>query len=212
MQFTMSSSLERAARSKFFTTKWTVTLPSHPGLKFFRTTPSYFDLWLPMVMDPANNELQDTADKLWDDAAKDKFMERAQTRYDDLNIAHNGLDILVEQDGKLVGYGDIYEGEPGKASVGVVLNKEARGKGIGKASIQVFTQLGFELGKEISTGTMKANAAMRGIMKSLGIEEIEKVVDIPGRGVVAEIEGELERMKWRSIPMNIQFEDPEAST
>ncbi|KAG0650332.1 hypothetical protein D0Z07_3235 [Hyphodiscus hymeniophilus] len=206
----MESSTEQDARSKFFTQSWTVTLPSHPGLKFFRITPSYFDQWLPLVMDPANNELQDTAGKVWDNAAQAEWRGRAQKRYDDLNIAHNGLDILVELNGKLIGYGDIYAFNPTEASVGIILNKEARGRGIGKLGIQVFTQLGFELGLEINTGTMKANGPMRGIMKSLGIEEIEKVVEIPGRGVVAEIEWELKREDWKSIDMKIEFGEPVA--
>lgn len=207
----MSSSTERDVRSEFFTRSWTVTLPSHPGLKFFRATPALFDTWLPIVMDPVNNELQDTAGKVWDDAAKTEWRERAQKRYDDLNTAFNGLDLLVELDGKLIGYGDIYESEPGEASVGVVLNKDARGKGVGKASIQVFTQLGFDLGLKISTGTMKANAPMRGIMKSLRIEEVEKIVEIPGRGVVAEVEYNLERAKWKDIDMKVEFGQPGAS-
>jgi RimJ/RimL family protein N-acetyltransferase len=207
----MSSSREQDARSKFFTQSWTVTLPSHPGLKFFRATPPLFDLWLAIVMDPANNELQDTAGKIWDDAAKREWRERSQKRYDDLNTAHNGLDILVELDGKLVGYGDMYESKPGEASVGIILNKDARGKGIGKAGIQVLTQLGFEIGENISTGTMKANAPMRGIMKSLGIEEIENIVEIPRRGVVAEIEWEIERAKWKSIDMKVEFGEPVSS-
>jgi RimJ/RimL family protein N-acetyltransferase len=207
----MSSSTEQDAHSKFFTQSWTVTLPSHPGLKFVRATPPLFDAWLPIVMDPANNELQDSAGKAWDDVAKKTWRDRAQKRFDDLNTAHNGLDVLIELDGNYIGYGDIYEFKPGQASVGVILNKDARGKGIGKASIQVFTQLGFELGLEISSGTMKANAPMRGIMKSLGIEEIDKIVEIPGRGVVAEVEYNLERAKWKDLDMEIAFGGPVAS-
>ena len=207
----MSSSIEQDARSRFFTRSWAVTIPSHPGLKFYRATPSHFELWLPIVINPANNELQDSAGKVWDESAKKEWLERSQMRYDDLNIAHNGLNILVELDGKVVGYGDIYEIKAGEASVGVVLNREARGRGIGKASIQVLTQLGFALGEEISVGTMKANAPMRGIMSSLGIEETEKIVDIPGRGVVAEIEWELKSEEWKTIDMNVEFGESIAS-
>ena len=58
---------------------------------------------------------------------------------------------------------------------------------------------------------MKANAPMRGIMSSLGIEEIEKIVDIPGRGVVAEIEWELKREEWKTIDMNVEFGESIAS-
>lgn len=188
-----------------------MTLPSRPGLKCLRATPSHFDVWLPIVMNPVNNELQDSAGKVWDEAANAEWRERVQKRYDDLNTKFNGLDILVELDGKIVGYGDIYEFAPGEASVGVVLNREARGKGIGKASIQVFTQLGFELGLKISSGTMKANAPMRGIMKSLGIEEVEKIVELPGRGVVAELDYAIDHEKWKDIDMKVVFGEPLAS-
>jgi RimJ/RimL family protein N-acetyltransferase len=158
-----------------------------------------------MVMDPLNNELQDSAGKLWDDAAKTEWRERVQKRYHELNTSFNGLDVLIELDGRLVGYGDIFEFASREASVGIVLNKEARGKGIGKAGIQVLTQLGFELGMHISLGTMKANAPMRGIMKSLGIEEEEKIIEIPGRGVVAEVEYTIERAQWADIDIKVEF-------
>lgn len=202
----MSSPKEQDPRAKYFTKKWTVTVPSYPGLKFYPATPSHFDVLLPMAIDPINNELMDNASKIWDEAAITEWKERNSKRHVDLNKNFNGLNMLVELDGKAVGYGDVYEFKAGEATVGIVLNKEARGKGIGKVGIQIFTQLGWELGLKISSGTMKANKAMRGVMKSLGVEEVEKVVEIPGRGVVAELDYEIEREKWKNIDMKVEFE------
>ena len=203
-----SNEQEQDARSKYFTHNWTITLPSHPGLTFFRATPSHFDVWLPMAMNPSNNELQDSAGKVWDEAAIAEWREHGRQRYADLNSKFNGMDVLVGLGGKTVGYGDIYEVEPGVASVGIVLDKEARGRGIGKDGMRVLTQLGFELGMKISSGTMKINGPMRGVMRSLGVEEVEKIVSIPGRGVVAELEYTVERDRWRNVDMRVEFGGP----
>jgi RimJ/RimL family protein N-acetyltransferase len=158
-----------------------------------------------MAMDPTNNELQDTANKTWDEAAITEWKEHHQNRYNDLNTKYNGLDILIGLDGKTIGYGDIYEFESGVASVGIVLNKEARGKGVGKDGMRVLTQMGFELGMKISSGTMKANEPMRGVMRSLGVDEVEKVVSLPGRGLVAELDYTVGRDKWKDVDMKVEF-------
>lgn len=94
------------------------------------------------------------------------------------------------------------------ASVGIVLNKGARGKGVGKDGMRVLTQMGFELGMKISSGTMKANEPMRGVMKSLGVDEVEKMVILPGRGVVAELDYTVEREKWKDVDMKVEFGGP----
>lgn len=197
-------SSQETLSTKLFTHPWTITLPSHPGLTFARATPAHIAAWLPV---------QDGGGEAWDEAAVGEWKERVTKRWEEGNEErrHDGLDVLVLWEGRVVGYGDICPvgGEAGqgqgRASVGIVLEEAVRGRGLGTAGVRVFVQLGWALGLRVHVGTMKGNAAMRGVMRSLGVEGREKIVDIPGRGVVAEVEYEVERDGWRAAEMAVEF-------
>lgn len=199
-----AAAAEAPPHSKFFTQTWTITVPSYPSLTYIRATPSLFDVWLPLVTSRANNEAQGI-DTVWKEAKIDEWKQYYRTRYGIQNLRLRGLDLLICLDGKVVGYGDVTETAPGVANVGIILNPEARGKGVGKVTVRVFAQLGFEMGMTIEAGTMKANGPMRGLMKSLGIAEVEEIVDIPGRGVVAELVYKIDRRALKEIDMRVEF-------
>jgi RimJ/RimL family protein N-acetyltransferase len=196
-------------QSKYFLRQWTVTVPSYPSLKYYRATPSHFKDWLPIMSDPKNNELQDTKDKAWDEAAVTKWKEEAETRHNESNIKFTALPVLIEYEGKVVGYGDVWPdaSDSGTTSVGVLLNESVRGRGIGKTTIAVLAQLGFDFGLPVTSGTMKANAPMRAVMASLGVPEKEELVTAPGRGVVAEVVYNINRDNWTGIEMKIEFDE-----
>ncbi|KIN07714.1 hypothetical protein OIDMADRAFT_16284 [Oidiodendron maius Zn] len=193
--------------SKYFLREWIVTVPSYPSLKFYRATPSHFDSWTPIITDPKNNELQDTKDKVWDDAAIAKWQAESEACYYEANIKFKALGVLVEFEGKVVGYGDVWPTSNGSASIGILLNEVVRGRGIGKIAMSVLIQIGFDFHVPISTGTMKVNFAMRTLMKSLGAREEDKLVMDPERGVLAEVVYDIRREDWKALDMKIEFGD-----
>jgi RimJ/RimL family protein N-acetyltransferase len=196
--------------SKYFLWQWTVTVPSYPFLKFYRATPSRFDDWIPIMTDPKNNELQDTHDKIWDEAAIAKWKTETEARYHESNTKFEPLEVLIEYEGKAVGYGDVWP-TSGSASIGILLNEAVRGRGIGKTAMAVLAQIGFDFNLPISTGTMKANVAMRALMASLGVAEEEKLVTAPGRGVLAEVVYGIKPENWKKVEMKIEFNEEELS-
>lgn len=119
------------------------------------------------------------------------------------------LKVLVEVNGQVSGFGDIFVVEQGVANIGVVLNKEARGKGLGKLTVSVLTQLTLDFGLDVVAGTMGGNAPMRFTLRSLGFREEEKVIEILGRGVVAEFSYSLLRDAWKEVEMCVVFGDGE---
>ncbi|TGO90009.1 hypothetical protein BPOR_0083g00100 [Botrytis porri] len=194
-------------RSNFFTKKWTITIPSHPTVKFFRATPSHFDAWLPLATDADNNKLQDSKDQFWDEVAISKWKDNMYDQYDKSNTDFHCLKALFEVDGKVMGFGDIYVVKPGIANIGVVLNKEVRGKGLGKLTASVLTQLTLDFGLQTVAGTMRDNEAMRSTLRNLGFVEEEKIIEIEGRGVVAEFSYTLLREGWKDIELSVEFEE-----
>lgn len=70
----------------------------------------------------------------------------------------------------------------------------------------MLAQICFQVGLGAVSGTMKVNAPMRGVMKSLGVAEKEEITDLPGRGIVSELAYSIEQDKWIDIGMNVDFE------
>ncbi|TGO48379.1 hypothetical protein BCON_0242g00150 [Botryotinia convoluta] len=194
-------------RSNFFTKKWTITIPSYPTVKFFRATPSHFDVWLPIATNADNNELQDSKDQVWDEVAISKWKDNMYDQYDKSNTDFHCLKVLVEVDGKVMGFGDIFVVKPGIANIGVVLNKEVRGKGLGKLTASVLTQLTLNFGLQAVAGTMRDNEPMRSTLRNLGFVEEEKIIEIEGRGIVAEFSYALLREGWKGIELSVEFEE-----
>jgi RimJ/RimL family protein N-acetyltransferase len=196
--------------SKYFLRQWIVTVPSYPSLKFYRATPSHFDVWTPIMTDPKNNELQDTKDKVWDEAAIAAWLAESEASYHESNIKFKALEVLVEFEGRVVGYGGVWP-TSSDASIGILLNEGVRGRGIGRTAMCVLIQIGFDFGLPVSTGTMKANVAMRALMKSLGVPEEEKLVTDPVRGVLAEVVYSVQREGWKLLDMKVEFGNEEQS-
>ncbi|KAF7943073.1 hypothetical protein EAE96_011016 [Botrytis aclada] len=194
-------------RPNFFTKKWTITYPSYPTVKFFRATPSHFDVWLPIAINADNNKLQDSKDQVWDEVAISKWKENMRNQYVKANTDFDCLKILVEVDGQVKGFGDIFVVRPGVANIGVVLNKEARGKGLGKLTASVLTQLTLDFGLQAVAGTMRDNEPMRSTLRNLGFVEEEKIIEIEGRGIVAELSYALSPEGWKDIELSVEFEE-----
>lgn len=193
--------------SRFFTRKWTLSVPTRPSFKMFRATPSHFQVWVPLVTNPANNELQDTKDNIWDSAAIEDWKRKAEKQYAEANIKFNVLEVLVELDGKVMGYGDIYTIREGVASIGIILDKSARGLGLGKLAVGALAQICFDYGIRPVVGTMKANIPMRRVMAGLGATEKESITVLPGRGVVAEVDFVFDAESWKKVNMSVEFDD-----
>lgn len=126
-------------------------------------------------------------------------------------VKFSELGVLIEHDSQVVGYGDVYPTSTGTVSIGVLLNKGARRRGIGKTAVRVLVQIAFDFSRPIGTGTMKANVPMRALMASLGVAEKEEVITVPGQGVLAEIVCRIERETWRAMEMKVEFEEEESS-
>lgn len=73
----------------FFTEKWVVIVRSQPSFGMFRATPEEYDRWLPLVTNPAKNELQDTKDKIWDKIAIDDRKQNPASQYCESNTRFN---------------------------------------------------------------------------------------------------------------------------
>lgn len=201
--------LSSAEATNYFTQPWTITTPSRPNVKFFLATPSHHDEWLPIIINPENNKLMDDVkDKIWDEAAISEWRTRVLDAYTKSLTACDHLNLLISENDKVLGYGNLFKLKDGSFNVGCVLDVSAQGKGIGKLSTAVMITLAFKIGKEdnVEAGTMKANAAMRGVMRSLGIEEKEKLVVVEGRGVLAELSYTIERSKWKDIGLDVNWE------
>lgn len=120
---------------------------------------------------------------------------------------------MISESGKFIGYGDLFLLKSGAFNVGVVLDASVHGRGIGRLSTAVFVQLGFEIGRNgVSAGTMKANGAMRGVMRSLGVEEVEDLVVVEGRGVLAELLFVVERERWKDVKLDVVWGENELKT
>ncbi|KAM0161140.1 hypothetical protein ACHAPG_002619 [Botrytis cinerea] len=194
-------------RPKFFTKKWTITIPSNPTVRFFRATASHFDVWLPVATNADNNKLQDSKDQVWDEVAISKWKDRMHDQYVKSNTDFHCLKVLIEVDGQVMGFGDIFVIRPGIANIGVVLNEEVRGKGLGKLTTSVLTQLALNFGLQAVAGTMRDNEPMRSTLRNLGFVEEEKIIELEGRGIVAEFSYTLSRKGWKDIDLSVEFEE-----
>ena len=200
---------------RFFTEDWIITLPSHPNAKFIRMIPSRHEQQIKILSNPLNHPFENPADQaeVWDEAFIAGVNQRFDERYTLSKTAFQAIDILVELDGEIVGSGTVMEipqVQKGLANIGLTLSPVARGKGLGKAAMQVLLRLSNECQVDhVHAGTMKANVPMRSLAKSLGFVEREEVLEVPGRGVVAEILFEdFRQERWKDLEMNVEFLGP----
>ncbi|KAB8298141.1 hypothetical protein EYC80_001897 [Monilinia laxa] len=196
--------------SKFFTEDWTATIPSHPNLRFIRLIPSRYDHLVRILSNPLN----DPNNRLPDDTSwKDSDSQDLIYTFTKLHIAaktdHNSLSLLVEENGKIVGLGTIHEFEhqPRLANIGTMLEAEGRGHGVGKVLMKLLLRLSNELDVDaVEAGTFKGNVAMRGLMRSLGVEETDEEKIVPGDRKVAEVMfKDIERERWENFEFVVEF-------
>ena len=198
---------------RFFTSNWTITLPSHPHLRFTRAHPGNHDAWLAVASHPDNNKPPGwpCQDLIWNDERRARDKSRFLEKWTEFQTKRNGFDVLVldAADGRILGNGQAHEVKSLQGNIGLELMADARGKGVGKALFMVLLRLSNELdveGLKVGAGTMKSNEAMRALARGFGLVETEEVVDIPGRGVVAEIcWNGIEREKWLGLEWKVEF-------
>ncbi|KAG4027668.1 hypothetical protein MFRU_028g00900 [Monilinia fructicola] len=196
--------------SKFFTEDWTVTLPSHPNLRFIRLIPSRYNHLVRILSnplnDPNNRRPDDTS---WQDSDSQNLTSIFTKRHLAAKMDHKALSLLVKEDGKMVGIGMIHELEhqPRVANIGTILEAEGRGHGVGKVLMELLLRLSNELDVDaVEAGTFKANAAMRGLMRSLGVEETDEEKIMPGNRKVAEVLfKDIARERWKDLEIGVEF-------
>jgi len=107
-----------------------------------------------------------------------------------------------------VGVANVHVIEGRGANLGLLMEEKARGKGVGKATMEVLLRLSNEIKADyVEAGTMKANKPMRALARSFGFKEREEVYEVEGRGVLAEVLlGGIEREKWLGLEMVVEFE------
>ncbi len=176
---------------RFFTEDWSITLPSHPTIEFIRLTPPRSPEMIKIMSNPLNKPFENPSerDEVWDADFIADVNQRFLARYQKSKTDFQCLDIIVVIDGETVGSGAVQASpqvEEGLANIGLYLAESARGKGIGKATMEVLLRLSNEIdATHVHAGTMKANIPMRKLAKSLGFMEREEVLTVPGWGVVA---------------------------
>jgi RimJ/RimL family protein N-acetyltransferase len=198
--------------TRFFTEAWAITVPSHPNVKFIHLTPEHHDEYIKLDSNPLNRPFSDPLDKIWTEERKQEVKRRLRERYILSKTKYRALDLLVQVNGKSVGGGGVYEIPDvvaGLANVGLLLEESVRGMGLGKAMFQVLLRLSNELDIDVvGAGTMKANKPMRALAASLGLEEKEEIVKVPGRGVLAELIYITDQTKWKDFKINVEFKGP----
>jgi RimJ/RimL family protein N-acetyltransferase len=201
--------------TRFFTEDWIITVLSHPHVRFIRLTPIHLDEHIERTSDPNNRPFSNPDDKIWSEERKEATKARHQERYTLSKTKHQALEFLVHIDGKLMGYGGVFEIPEvvvGFANLGLGLDPSLRGTRLGNAMMKVLLRLSNEIDASvISVGTMKANKPMRALATSLGFEEREEIVDIPGKGVIAEVVFSIDNAKWRAwkdYEINVEFKGP----
>lgn len=133
----MSSGSISDARTLYFSRDWRITIPSRPNVKFTRVTPARFEEMIPLITNANNNEYQDSKDKIWDASAVEEQLAGLATRYEEGPGKQGSIEAFVELDGKVVGFGGIWlRGNGRGGDIGVVLNEEGRGKGLGKLTVR----------------------------------------------------------------------------
>jgi RimJ/RimL family protein N-acetyltransferase len=201
--------------SRFFTEDWTITVPLHPTVKFLRLTPPRTNEQIKILTNPDNQPFASPADReeVWDEEGIQQTKQRFHERYTLAKEKFNCLEILVQVGGEAVGLGGVYEipqVQAGLANIGLMLVESARGRGIGKSAMQVLLRLSNELDVVlVHAGTMLANKPMRALAATLGFTEREELLQIPGRGVVAELLFEdIDYKRWKDLDMNVEFTGP----
>ncbi len=211
---TVSSHTMPPSDTRFFTEDWILTLPSHPDVKFIRLTPPVFGERIKILADPLNHPFDSPADKeVWTPIKIEESRQRFIDQYNLSKAKYRALGILVQIDGKTVGQGGVHEipmVKAGLANIGLSLAESARGKGLGKATMQILLRLSNELEVNIvHAGTMLANKPMRALAAALGFTEREEVLSIPGRGIVAEILFEnVDYKKFKDLNIDVEFTGP----
>ncbi|TGO15758.1 hypothetical protein BTUL_0036g00490 [Botrytis tulipae] len=196
--------------SKLFTEDWIITIPSHPHLRFIRLIPSRYDHLVRIFSNPLNDPNNRTPDDTsWKESDSHDLIKTYTQRFSTSKTSHNALALLVEENGIIVGIGLVNELEhqPRFANIGTILEEAGRGHGVGKVLMELLLRLSCEMNVDVvEAGTMKKNAAMRGLMRSLGIEEVEEEKIMPGNRKVAEIMfKDIERQRWRDFEIQVEF-------
>ncbi|KAL2068048.1 hypothetical protein VTL71DRAFT_16146 [Oculimacula yallundae] len=213
---------------RFFTHTWSITLPTHPHLRFVRLTPSNHAAWLDVESHPDNNipPGYPGQDILWSATRREESTKRFLKNWGGFQEKRNGIYVVVVDvgigvdgrdgdesgngTGRVIGQGQVEEVKPQECNIGMELVTAARGKGVGRALFEVLIRLSNEIegereGIRVSAGTMKSNGPMRKLARKMGLVEREEVVEVPGRGVVAEVCWDIERESWRGLEWRVEF-------
>ncbi|CAD6448670.1 2fea7afe-b7bb-430c-b95b-96d077a3a01f [Sclerotinia trifoliorum] len=196
--------------SKFFTEDWTITIPTHPKLRFIRLIPTRYNHLVRIFSNPLNDPHNPASIAAnWKESDTHDLIKTYTRRYTSAKTAHNALALLVEEKGTIVGIGLMHElkYEPGVANIGTILEEEARGHGVGKVLMELLLRLSNDLDVDaVEVATMKGNSAMRGLMRSLGVEETDKERIVPGDRKVAEvIFKDVDRKRWKDFEFEVEF-------
>ncbi|CAG8978142.1 hypothetical protein HYALB_00013025 [Hymenoscyphus albidus] len=203
----------------FFTKDWTITLPSRPepNLKYIRLTPNETAGFERFVEEAASRPAAKSSNTETSPVGLKASFEpggRMQKMYIESQTQHHALDVFIYLDDRFVGWGAMYEitppfSKPSVANIGIKLLPEVQGKGLGKTLMQLLLRLSNEVDADIiEAGTMKENASMRAIAKSVGLVESDKINFVPGRGVVADVMFEnIERERWRDFDMLVELRE-----
>ncbi|ESZ95887.1 hypothetical protein SBOR_3700 [Sclerotinia borealis F-4128] len=196
--------------SKFFTQDWTITIPTHPHLRFIRLIPSRYNHLICILSNPLNdpnNRLP--TDTSWSPSDTSSLIQTFSTRYHASKTGHNALVLLIEEDAQIIGIGLMHEIEhqPRLANIGLILEEIGRSHGVGSITMQVLLRLSNELEVDkVEAGTMKGNVGMRRLMRGLGCQEVEEEKIMPGGRRVADVMfGDIERGRWRDLEIEVQF-------
>ncbi|CRG89285.1 hypothetical protein PISL3812_06321 [Talaromyces islandicus] len=201
-----------AEHAKVFTHDWSITIPERPSVRYIHTPLSRLDEWLGMLTNPANRPHDATLrSKEWDQAAMEELRATTIKKHHRALTEFDGLSMMVLVDGQLVGGGNYSLLPTGEVNLGMMFEESARGKGLGKLTMQVLIKLGQRLGiKRLEAGTMKSNQAMQALMARLNIPGRDEIKEAPGRGVVAEILYDIpETVEWE-IDLQLEFGGPMA--
>ncbi|KAM3080428.1 hypothetical protein ACMFMG_005383 [Clarireedia jacksonii] len=208
----MSTATSITNPSKLFTHTWILTLPTHPDLQFIHVTPSNTSSVIQIFSNPLN--------AAWAPTDTESYMSKFLKSFRAAKTKRNYLQLLIMSlsEQQILGMGALVElqDEPRTGNIGILLNPEGRGKGVGKAAVEVLLRLGNEFDLDIvEAGTMKGNVGMRRLMGKLGLGEREEMKWMRGAEggeeiLVAEIlfgeKGKgIEIERWRGLEVGVEF-------
>ncbi|QKX61864.1 uncharacterized protein TRUGW13939_09020 [Talaromyces rugulosus] len=199
-----------AEHAKFFTHDWSITIPGRPSVRYSHMSLSCLDEWLAMYTNPANRPHDKVLrSKVWNEAEMKELRATTIEKHTTAQTKFDGLNIMVMVDGQLVGGGNYTLLSTGEVNIGLLFDESARGKGLGKLTMQVLIQLGRRMGiQRLEAGTMKSNQAMQALMASLNIPGRDEIKEIPIRGVVAEILWDIPETADWEIDLQLEFGGP----